>query len=182
MWSNPQFPMDLITFTAGIPNGKLNFLWNYLYKCLIIVSIKTLVISITSIADYFRRKAKIGKRKDRKAKIGKRKGRKAKIGKRKDRKAKIGKRKGRGWEPLQVLIGLLVQSQRQWKHQNNLWNFFNVNYDVRIFGCDAINDILFCRSRQLLHGIMESKFDCVSCSMVSWNRNLIGIGSQWGKV
>ena len=162
MWSNPQFPMDLITFTAGIPNGKLNFLWNYLYKCLIIVSIKTLVISITSIADYFRRKAKIGKRKD--------------------RKAKIGKRKGRGWEPLQVLIGLLVQSQRQWKHQNNLWNFFKVNYDVRIFGCDAINDILFCRSRQLLHGIMESKFDCVSCSMVSWNRNLIGIGSQWGKV
>ena len=26
MWSNPQFPIDLVTFTEEILNGKLHFL------------------------------------------------------------------------------------------------------------------------------------------------------------
>ena len=28
MWPNPQFPVDLATFTEEILNGKLNFLYN----------------------------------------------------------------------------------------------------------------------------------------------------------
>ena len=28
MWSNPQFPADLVTFTGETLNGKLHFLWS----------------------------------------------------------------------------------------------------------------------------------------------------------
>ena len=28
MWPNPQFPTDLVTFTEGILNGKLHFLYS----------------------------------------------------------------------------------------------------------------------------------------------------------
>ena len=27
MWPNPQFPVDLVTFTSEIHNGKLHFLY-----------------------------------------------------------------------------------------------------------------------------------------------------------
>ena len=30
MWPNPQFPVDLVTFTEEILNGKLNFLYSVL--------------------------------------------------------------------------------------------------------------------------------------------------------
>ena len=29
MWPNPQFPVDLVTFSVEIPNGKLNFLCSF---------------------------------------------------------------------------------------------------------------------------------------------------------
>ena len=32
MWPNPQFPVDLVTYTGEILNGKLHFLCSYQWK------------------------------------------------------------------------------------------------------------------------------------------------------
>ena len=51
MWTNPQFPADLVTFTEEILNGKIHFLCSGWYKAFIQIEGMVLLVGIKYCCD-----------------------------------------------------------------------------------------------------------------------------------